>query len=282
MHLFKLSKDLQEFIQKKKAEGKKIGFVPTMGALHSGHLSLIAEAKEESDLVVCSIFVNPTQFNDKKDLEKYPRPIEHDMQLLLECDCDVLFLPSENEMYPEGTAHLKYYDLGYLDKVLEAAFRPGHFQGVANIVFRLLNSVNPDFLLLGKKDFQQVLVIKRMIEIENLPVKIMSVKTLRESSGLAMSSRNVRLSEKAWDNASKISAILFSIRDLKNNFNSISVMRKEAVKQLKEIPDSILEYFDICDAETLVPLTIFIKEKPAVMVVAIWIDGVRLIDNVEL
>ena len=253
-----------------------------MGALHRGHISLIEKAKQECEVVVVSIFVNPTQFNDKKDLEKYPRPIEHDMELLLQSACTVLFLPDAAEMYPEGTPVLKNYDLGYLDKVLEAAFRAGHFQGVANVVYRLLKKVNPDVLYLGRKDFQQVLIIKKMIEMENLSVAVVPCEIIREASGLAMSSRNVRLSEDGWNNAAKISETLFYLKNNRTEFPSINALRTEGIKLLKQIPDSVLEYLEICDAETLRPTEIIIEGKPAVALVAIWVDGVRLIDNLQL
>ena len=280
MYLFKSEKQLTPFLQKEKKEGKKIGFVPTMGALHMGHISLIEKAKTECDIVVCSIFVNPTQFNNAKDLEKYPRPIEHDMEMLLAAGCTVLYLPSSNEIYPEGKPLLKEYDLGYFDKVLEAAFRPGHFQGVANVVFRLLKKVEPDVLYLGRKDFQQIQVIRKMIEIEKIPILIESCEIVREASGLAMSSRNVRLNEEAWNNASVISQTLFFLVEKRNEFNSIKTLRTEGIKRLKAIPDSILEYLEVCDAETLRPIEIFIEGKPSVILTAIWVDGVRLIDNV--
>lgn len=280
LYLFKSEKQLTPFLHKEKKEGKKIGFVPTMGALHRGHISLIEKAKTECDIVVCSIFVNPTQFNNAKDLEKYPRPIEHDMEMLLAAGCTVLYLPSANEIYPESKPLLKEYDLGYIDKVLEAAFRPGHFQGVANVVFRLLKKVEPDVLYLGRKDFQQIQVIRKMIEIEKIPVLIESCEIVREASGLAMSSRNVRLSEEAWNNASVISQTLFFLVEKRNEFNSIKTLRTEGIKRLKAIPDSILEYLEVCDAETLRPIEIFIEGKPSVILTAIWIDGVRLIDNV--
>ena len=282
LYLFKSEKQFASFLQKEKREGKKIGFVPTMGALHYGHISLIEKAKPECDIVVCSIFVNPTQFNDKKDLEKYPRPIEHDMEMLLKADCTVLYLPSVEEMYPEGKPHLKNYDLGYYDKVLEAAFRPGHFLGVANVVFRLLQKVNPDVLYLGQKDFQQIQIIRKMIEIENLPTKIEVCEIVREASGLAMSSRNVRLSDDAWNNATIISQTLFFVEENKNNFSSVSALRKEGIKMLKAIPDSIVEYLEVCDVETLRSIEISVEGKPAIILTAIWIDGVRLIDNVLL
>ncbi len=282
MYLFKSEKQLTPFIQKEKTAGKKIGFVPTMGALHRGHISLIEKAKAECAIVVCSIFVNPTQFNNTKDLEKYPRPIEHDMEMLLKADCTVLYLPSTDEIYPEGQPELKNYDLGYYDKVLEAAFRPGHFQGVANVVYRLLKKVNPAVLFLGQKDYQQIQIIRKMMELENLPTKIEVCEIVREASGLAMSSRNVRLSEEAWNHAAMISQTLFFLKEYRNQFSSIKALREEGIKRLKTIPDSIVEYVEVCDGETLRPTEIIIEGKPAVALVAIWVDGVRLIDNLIL
>lgn len=282
MYLFKSKKQLSPFLDKEKETGKKIGFVPTMGALHSGHISLIEKAKAECQLAVCSIFVNPTQFNDKKDLEKYPRPIEHDIEMLLKADCTVLYLPGEEEIYPEGAPQLKNYDLGYYDKVLEAAFRPGHFQGVANVVYRLLKKVNPDVLYLGQKDFQQIQIIRKMIDLENFPTKIEVCEIVREASGLAMSSRNVRLSEEAWNNAAIIFQTLFYLKENKNEFSSIKALREEGIKRLKKIPDSIIEYLEICDAENLRPIEIMVEGKVAIILTAVWIEGVRLIDNVYL
>ena len=253
-----------------------------MGALHRGHISLIEKAKQECEVVVVSIFVNPTQFNNAKDLEKYPRPIERDMEMLLKADCTVLYLPSAEEIYPEGKPELKNYDLGYYDKVLEAAFRPGHFQGVANVVYRLLQKVNPDLLYLGQKDFQQVQIIRKMKEQENLPTKIAVCEIIREASGLAMSSRNVRLREDAWNNAAIISQTLFFLKENRNQFSSIKALRDEGIKRLKKIPDSIVEYLEVCDAETLRSVEIIVEGKPAIILTALWIDGVRLIDNLIL
>ncbi|GDX51607.1 pantothenate synthetase [Bacteroidota bacterium] len=280
MYLFKSEKHLAPFLKKKRIEGKKIGFVPTMGALHRGHISLIEKAKDECEIVVCSIFVNPTQFNNAKDLEKYPRTIEHDMEMLLKADCSVLYLPASQEIYPEGKPELKNYDLGYYDKVLEAAFRPGHFQGVANVVYRLMKKVNPAVLYLGQKDFQQIQVIRKMIELENFQTKIEVCEIVRELSGLAMSSRNVRLNEEAWNNAAVISQTLFFLKEKRNEFSSVKALREEGIKRLKKIPDSIVEYLEICDAETLRPVEIIVKGKLTIILTAIWINGVRLIDNI--
>ncbi len=282
MYQFKLEKQLNDFLQKEKNKRKKIGFVPTMGALHRGHISLIEKARAECDVVVCSIFVNPTQFNDPKDLEKYPRPIEQDIEMLLKADCTVLYLPDAEEIYPKGKPFLKKYDLGYYDKVLEAASRPGHFQGVANVVYRLLKKVKPEILYLGRKDFQQIQVIRKMIEIENISTQIDVCEIIREASGLAMSSRNVRLSESAWDNSALIFKTLFFLKENRNEFNSVKALRDEGIKRLGKISDSNIEYLEVCELETLQPIEIFIEKKHSIILVAIVVEGVRLIDNIIL
>ena len=188
--------------------GDSIAFVPTMGALHGGHISLIHTASGLSERVVCSVFVNPTQFNDPSDFEKYPVTVESDLQMLARADLDFLFLPPVSEIYPQGTGNAPHYDLGELDKVLEGEHRPGHFQGVCRVVHRLLSITEPDFLVMGTKDFQQCMVCRRLIEIENLPVKLVAAETVREPSGLAMSSRNRRLTDAGREQASTIYSIL--------------------------------------------------------------------------
>src|SRR5690349_12723387 len=199
MILFKKTADLRNWLETQRSNAKMIGFVPTMGALHAGHISLIRSALIDNDIVVCSIFVNPTQFNDPKDFEKYPITLEKDIDMLEEAGCAVLFLPSVHEMYPEGTetSKSKTYQLGTIEKILEGQYRPGHFQGVCNIVDRLLNKVEPDALYLGQKDYQQCMVINKLLELTSRSgkTKLVICPTLREPDGLAMSSRNMRLNE---------------------------------------------------------------------------------------
>ena len=204
MILFKKAADINSYLQQHINLGKSIGFVPTMGALHQGHISLIGTSKIANGLTVCSIFVNPAQFNDAKDFNNYPSTIEKDIDALENAGCDVLFLPSVAEIYPSGTQNAKTYDLGYLETVLEGKYRPGHFQGVCLVVHRLLNIINANQLYLGQKDYQQCMVIKRLVELEEIKTNINICPTLRETSGLAMSSRNMRLSNKEKEHALKI------------------------------------------------------------------------------
>ena len=196
-------------------QGKKYGFVPTMGALHAGHISLINDSKKASDLTVCSIFVNPTQFNDPKDFEKYPITIEKDIAMLEAAGCDILFLPEVAEMYPGGTSTSIHYELGYLETILEGHYRPGHFQGVCMIVHRLLDIVKPDNLYIGQKDYQQSMVIKKLIELTGMKelVDLNISPTLREAGGLAMSSRNMRLTEQERVKATAIYKTLHLIKE---------------------------------------------------------------------
>ena len=195
MIIFKKPKELHDFLEKRRDERKTIGFTPTMGALHAGHISLVNEAKKQNDVVLCSIFVNPTQFNDPEDFRRYPVTIEKDILMLEDAGCDVLFFPIVHDIYPSGTSDQKHYNLGFLETVLEGKFRPGHFQGVCQVMHRLLEIVMPDNLYLGQKDYQQSMVIKKLIELIGLhnKIKVTVCPTLREKDGLAMSSRNARL-----------------------------------------------------------------------------------------
>ena len=223
MRLFKHAEDLQKYLKTNLNSSETIGFVPTMGALHQGHLSLLAKSKELSGITICSIFVNPVQFNNPSDFKKYPKTIENDILLLEEYGCDILFLPSENEIYPDENSRNKHYELGDLEKILEGKFRPGHFQGVCLVVDRLLSIVAPDIIFIGQKDFQQCLVIQRLIELTGRKTKVTICPIVRESSGLAMSSRNLRLNEEQKNKASLLHATLIFIRDglTIRNFSSL-------------------------------------------------------------
>ncbi|HEU5165487.1 MAG TPA: pantoate--beta-alanine ligase, partial [Chitinophagaceae bacterium] len=211
MIICKKSGQLYDFLEKKKNEKVLIGFVPTMGALHGGHLSLVSEAKKQNKIVVCSIFVNPTQFNDPEDFKKYPVTLEKDILMFEDAGCNILFTPPVQEIYPNGTNHLIHYDLGFLETVLEGKFRPGHFQGVCQVMDRLLEIVLPDNLYLGQKDYQQCMVIKKLIELIELNDKITTniCPTLRENDGLALSSRNIRLPP---DDRKKATTIFTALR----------------------------------------------------------------------
>ena len=262
--------------------GKKIGFVPTMGALHAGHLSLIAAARLANQPVVCSIFVNPTQFNDLTDLAKYPRPESADIEMLRAADCDVLFLPSVAEIYPaQSPVIAPDFDLQGLDLPMEGARRPGHFAGVIQVVHRLLALVEPDFLYMGQKDFQQQAIIRRMIIALRLPLKLVTCPILRERNGLAMSSRNVRLSAKSFDVAGLFSQLLFVAKNLSTQFTPNELSERMA-QLLSAIPEFELEYLSVVDAFSLRNVEDWEKHRAVVLCGVVRCEGVRLLDNIFL
>jgi pantoate--beta-alanine ligase len=266
-------------IQKQISEGKTIGFVPTMGALHQGHLELVRRAVLENDFVIVSIFVNPIQFNNADDLAKYPRTLESDILKLGETGCILVFAPSADEMYPEPD--LTEFDFGLLDKVMEGKFRPGHFKGVAIVVKKLLEIVTPTKAYFGEKDFQQLAIIKKMVNIMQMPVIIVPCPIVREPDGLAMSSRNARLTEAERAEAPVIFRALSGIRE------NYSWFIPDGIRQLirGEIQENQLfriEYVDIVDTETLQPFEDWSDVEHAVVCVAAFIGNVRLIDNIVL
>lgn len=278
MKIFNTRVRLSEYLKKEKANGKKVGFVPTMGALHQGHISLIDLARKQSDLVVCSIFVNPTQFNDPKDLDRYPRPIDQDIQFLEKAACDVLFLPEVDEMYAAGeTWHL---ELDGLDQVLEGLHRPGHYQGVTQIVKKLFDTVEPDFAFFGQKDYQQFLVIEKMVQKLGLSVQLIMCPIIRETDGLAMSSRNVHLNPEERKNALALYQTLNWI-NTHSELLSIQELKEQAQKKLLQSPGIVLEYLEICDGENLQPLQSKDVAK-IVALVAAKVGQTRLIDNMLL
>ncbi|MCD6010762.1 MAG: pantoate--beta-alanine ligase [Flavipsychrobacter sp.] len=278
MVIFKHVKDVKEYIAMQKKAARTVGFVPTMGALHEGHISLIDTAKAESSLVICSIFVNPTQFNDKEDFEKYPVSTEQDIEMLVNAGCDVLFLPSVAEMYPGGTDKIKEYDFGYLETVLEGAQRPGHFRGVGQVVGRLLEIVEPEYLYLGQKDFQQCMVITRLAELTGLrDLKVVICPTMREADGLAMSSRNRRLTDPQRAIAAIIYQCLVSIESKQGN-TPFNVVRKEC-EDLMTAKGFVVEYVTLADATNLKLLDNYKKDTPMVALIAAKIGEIRLIDN---
>jgi pantoate--beta-alanine ligase len=273
--------DIQQYLSNHFWHEKTIGFVPTMGALHEGHLSIIKQSKAENDITVASIFVNPTQFNNKDDFDKYPNTIGTDIEKLVAENTNILLLPDVAEMYPDGTNYEINFDAGYLDTVMEGAFRPGHFKGVAQIVKRLLDIVQPTTLYLGQKDYQQFMVIKKMIADLDVPVSLKMATTLREADGLAMSSRNTRLDSVSRKNAATIYNILKqAATDAKQH--SIAEAKANAMKSLHEIPQAKPEYIEFVDAENLMLLAKYSATKPTVICVAVWVNGVRLIDNIIL
>jgi len=293
MIIFKTVVNLQQWLAKQRRLERSIGFVATMGALHKGHLSLIDASNQVHDITVASIFVNPSQFNDPKDFEKYPITIEADCRMLEEVQTDVLFFPNVKEIYPNTLPTPQNYNLGYLEDILEGSFRPGHFQGVCQVVERLLDIIKPDELFLGQKDFQQCMVIKKLVEtipqallVENISVacngkvKVTVVATLREPDGLAMSSRNMRLTETDRTIASAIYQQLLSIKE---NFAKIDIadLKKIAVENLLAAGFIKMDYVEIADANTLLPIDYFANQK-AVCLIAAFIGEVRLIDNMLL
>lgn len=281
MIIFKQAAQLHQYIQQQKASGLIVGFVPTMGALHQGHISLINQSKATCNITVCSIFVNPTQFNDVKDFEKYPITIEQDIFMLETAKCDVLFLPNVDEMYPTNFDKNKQYSLGFIETVFEGAYRQGHFNGVCMVVERLLNITIPNKLFLGQKDYQQCIVLKRLIEIMKVEIEVIICPIAREKNGLAMSSRNKRLSDEAKEKATIIYKSFTQIKQQINTNNSTTLI--EAAKQslLKNGFDTI-DYLSLANAETLAPIELWSDNTPTVIVAAAFIDGVRLIDNMVL
>ncbi len=282
MILFKKTKDLHKWLEIQQKEVKPIGFVPTMGALHAGHISLINASNEIGNSTICSIFVNPTQFNDPKDFKKYPITIEKDIYLLEKSGCDVLFLPEEKEIYPDGITGNMHYDLGYLETILEGKYRPGHFQGVCMVVHRLLNIVQPGHLFLGQKDYQQCMVITKLVELikHEKKIKINICPTLREENGLAMSSRNMRLNNQE---RTKAAAIYQNLEMIKENFKkgSLDKLSREAKSNL-ETDGFRVDYVEIADAKNLSFVNEWDGNQKLVALVAAFINEVRLIDNMLL
>lgn len=282
MMLFKETEKLQTYLRHSKKADQSVGFIPTMGALHEGHLSLVRASLADDQLTVCSIFVNPTQFNDPEDLRKYPRQVSTDAAMLESEGCQILFCPTVGDMYPEGISHASGPDLDLegLDERMEGAHRPGHFQGVVQIVYRLLEAVQPSRLYMGQKDFQQLTIIRHMINRLGLPVKLVGCPTVREEDGLAMSSRNARLTEQA---RSAAGIIYKTLCNAKKQFGiiPISEIRREALDRLDVAPLKP-DYFEIVDAQTLMPANSDNQFEEVIACTAVWADDVRLIDNLPI
>jgi pantoate--beta-alanine ligase len=274
---FTKAADITNHLLKLKEQGVSVGFVPTMGALHQGHISLINISKQNNAVTVCSIFVNPTQFNVKKDFDNYPTTIEKDIDLLQNAGCDILFLPNVPEIYPEGTGITPFYDLGYLEAVLEGSYRPGHFQGVCRVVHRLLCIILCNELYLGQKDYQQCMVIKKLVELKNIKTKIIICPTIREIDGLAMSSRNLRLT--TADRASAIK-IFESLSFLKTNIKTgnLQELKNAAIKDLT-VAGFKVDYVEIANAENLEIIEQWDGKTKLVALIAAFKGDVRLIDN---
>jgi pantoate--beta-alanine ligase len=282
MIVFKKVVALRNYLDREGKKNKKTGFVPTMGALHAGHAALIAAGKKNNSITVCSIFVNPSQFNDPKDFKKYPVTIEKDIFMLESSGCDVLFLPSVAEIYPNGTTGYTHYDLGYLETILEGKFRPGHFQGVCMVMHRLLDIVKPDNLYLGQKDYQQCKIITRLIELIGMKdsVEVIICPTLREPDGLAMSSRNMRLNKEERE---KAPAIYHALDFIKNNLQKGRLLQLIANARAKLREQGLkADYIEIVDAVTLQSVNDWDGKQKLVALAAAFLNEVRLIDNMVL
>lgn len=267
-----------EFLKNQVKNGKTIGFVPTMGALHQGHIALVERARLENDIVVCSIFVNPTQFNNPDDLKKYPRTLEADCELLKPAGCDLVFAPSAEQMYTESPV-LKM-DFGYLEQILEGKFRPGHFNGVGIVVSKLFNIVKPGKAYFGQKDLQQVAVVKRLVKDLSFDLELVICDTVREDDGLAMSSRNRRLSAGAREVAPRIfESLLIGQKHLFEGLN-IQETKQKVTEWYENSPEFTLEYYEIVEADTLNTIEKKPEGQKTAIVIAAFLDGVRLIDNI--
>jgi pantoate--beta-alanine ligase len=278
MEILKTVLSIKGLIEELKSRGKTVGFVPTMGALHEGHLSLVNYAKANNDYVVVSIFVNPTQFNDKNDLKNYPRTFDSDAEKLRNAGVDIIFSPTEHEMYPEPDTRL--FDFGLLDKVMEGKHRPGHFNGVAQIVSKLFDAVMPHKAYFGEKDFQQLAIIKQLVKRQNYNIEIVSCPIIREADGLAMSSRNVLLSSVQRVNAAHISKTLFESSEMAKSL-SVDDLKKWVYKTINENPELEVEYFEIVDDTYLQPIKNWDEKNNKVGCIAVKVGRVRLIDNIK-
>ena len=279
MLIFTKITEIQAFLSSLKKQKKTAGFVPTMGALHTGHVSLIQQSKKHCDVTVCSIFVNPTQFNDKKDLDRYPRMPEKDVQLLKDATCDVLFMPSEDEMYPKKEKEV--FDFGYLDVILEGKYRPGHFSGVAQVVKRFFEIVNPNKAFFGSKDYQQVMIVKALVKQMNSGIEIIACPILRESDGLAMSSRNALLNEEER----KVAALIPKLMQEANKQVKTHGVDAASIFVEKEIslnPLMKLDYYAVCNADDLMPTMSLLPNTPLISLIAVFVGKIRLIDNLQI
>ena len=270
--------DLQAGLSVLKAQGKKVGLVPTMGALHAGHASLVKRSVNENDVTVVSVFVNPTQFNDKNDLVKYPRTLEADCKLLEDCGATLVFAPSVEEMYPEPDT--RQFGYAPLDTVMEGAFRPGHFNGVCQIVSKLFDAVKPHRAYFGEKDFQQLAIIREMVRQMKFDLEIVGCPIVREEDGLALSSRNARLSSDERENALNISRTLFKSRTFAAS-HTVSETQKMVEEAIEDAPGLRLEYFEIVDGNTLQKVSSWEDSLYVVGCITVFCGEVRLIDNIK-
>ncbi len=278
MEIVHAIKDLQEALADLRAQGKTVGLVPTMGALHAGHASLVKRSVAENDATVVSVFVNPTQFNDKNDLTKYPRTLEADCRLLEQCGATVVFAPSVEEIYPEPD--MRHFSFPPLDTVMEGAYRPGHFNGVCQIVSKLFDLVKPDRAYFGEKDFQQLAIIREMVRQLKFPLQIVGCPIVREADGLALSSRNTRLSAEQRQQALKISQTLFASVDYAAT-HTVAQTQQFVEDAIAAAPGLRLEYFELVDGNTLQKITDWAGTDYAVGCITVFCGEVRLIDNIK-
>ncbi|MDR2122758.1 MAG: pantoate--beta-alanine ligase [Flavobacteriaceae bacterium] len=279
MLIIKNRQELSDFVQSIRAKQLTLGFVPTMGALHEGHLSLIKRSIEGNQYTLCSIFVNPTQFNNPTDLEKYPRTEQEDIRKLESAGCDAVYIPGVNDLYPQGLEN-DFTDMGGLDSVMEGAFRPGHFQGMATVVKRLLMQAQPTRAYFGEKDFQQLQIIRKMVKDEKLPVEIIGVPIVREESGLALSSRNMRLSPDFKEKSVMIYQTLVKAKELASQLPPRQII--PIIEQIYSHSDLKLEYFTLVEEEDLRTFDDFEKGKHYRAFVAAFAGEIRLIDNIQI
>ena len=279
MKIIRTVKELKEAVSALKSEGKSVGLVPTMGALHDGHISLVERARTGNDAVVVSVFVNPTQFNNPDDLRTYPRTEDADCHRLEKAGVDIAFIPSVEEMYPEPDTRV--FDLGPVAAVMEGAMRPWHFNGVAQVVSRLFAMVNPDRAYFGEKDFQQIAVIRRMVELEKFPIEIVACPIKRESDGLALSSRNVRLSAHQREVAPNIHRVMEESLAYKGSGASLKDVKHRVIDEINAYPEMEVEYYEIVNAADMQPVAEWSDCDEAVGCITVYLGDVRLIDNIK-
>lgn len=279
MLIFTKVSEISAYLQQARSASQSIGFVPTMGALHKGHVSLIELSKEACDLSICSIFVNPTQFNDPKDLERYPRMPAKDIVLLEQVNCDVLFLPTVEEIYP--TPKTEIFDFGFLDTTLEGQFRPGHFNGVAQVVKRFFEIIEPDKAFFGSKDYQQVMIVKSLVKQMHSSIEIVSCPILREADGVAMSSRNALLNSEERQLAARIPEVMQAADQIikEKGVDAAKVFVNDIIEKTTLMK---LEYYEVCEADSLKIVDSVTKDKSYVAVIACFVGRIRLLDNLPV
>lgn len=277
MKIFKQIEPLRAFLDDARRQGKSVGLVPTMGALHQGHIALIKASQAENEITVCTIFVNPTQFNNPDDLARYPRTLSKDTELLKEVHCDVLFCPETEELYPEKS--IIKIEFGHLDKVMEGRFRPGHFSGVGLVVAKLFNITQPDRAYFGQKDWQQFAIIRQLTEELKFNISLRSIPTLREEDGLAMSSRNLRLNAEERHRATLFYKALKITRDLLEKGEKIAEVKKTVSAFFEQQPGIRLEYLEVADSKNLNLLENVDDSDRPIICIAGYVGDVRLIDN---